>query len=399
MSRPTRTLLFSTLYPSSVRPLHGIFVETRLRELLRHGRVQARVVAPVPWYWSAQSSNKKYAAVAATPARELLNGIDVRHPRYLSIPKVGMTVAPFLLALAARSALRDVQREGFDFDVIDAHYYYPDGVAAALLARWFGKPLVVTARGTVVNLIPEYQLPRLLIQWAARQAQASVGVSAALVERMRALAIAPERLHLMRNGVDPQRFQPLPQAQMRAELGLSGSPIVLAVGNLHEHTGQRLAIPALARLRVDHPQARLVIVGEGPDGSALRAQAAALGLAEQVHFAGLVPNAELSRWYSAADVLVLGSSREGWPNVLLEAMACGTPVVATAVGGIPEVVQDVAIGRLVANREPAAFAAAIHDLLASQPDRERVRAYAEGFSWDRTSQDQAQLFESLALQA
>ena len=399
MSRPIRSLLFSTLYPSSARPLHGIFVETRLRELLRHGRVQARVVAPVPWYWSARSSNQKYAAVAATPARETVNGIDVRHPRYVTIPKVGMTVAPFLLALGALSALQAVQRDGFDFDVIDAHYYYPDGVAAALLARWFGKPLVVTARGTDVNLIPDHRLPRLLIQWAARQAQASVGVSAALVERMRALSIAPDRLHLMRNGVDPLRFQPQPQAQMRAELGLAGSPIVLAVGNLHEHKGQRLAIAALALLRAQHPQARLVIVGDGPDAPALRAQAAALGLADQVTFAGLVPNAELSRWYSAADVLVLGSSREGWPNVLLEAMACGTPVVATAVGGIPEVVQDAAIGRLVAQREPAAFAAAIHDLLASRPDRQRVRAYAEGFSWDRTSQDQAQLFESLAMQA
>ena len=399
MRRATRTLLFSTLYPSSARPLHGIFVETRLRELLRHGAVQTRVVAPVPWYWSAQSANKKYAAVAATPARETHNGIDVRHPRYLTIPKVGMTLAPFLLALGARSALREVQRDGFDFDVIDAHYYYPDGVAAAMLARWFGKPLVITARGTDVNLIPDYRLPRLLIQWAARQAQASVGVSAALVERLRALAVDPGRLHLMRNGVDPQRFKPQAQAQARAELGLTGSPIVLAVGNLQEHKGQRLAIDALRHLRVKHPQARLVIVGDGPDGPALRAQAASLGLADNVHFAGLVPNAQLSCWYSAADVLVLGSSREGWPNVLLEAMACGTPVVATAVGGIPEVVQNTSVGRLVAQREPAAFAAAIHDLLASQPDRQQVRAYAEGFSWDRTSQDQAKLFESLALQA
>ena len=399
MRRATRTLLFSTLYPSSARPLHGIFVETRLRELLRHGAVQTRVVAPVPWYWSAQSANKKYAAVAATPARETHHGIDVRHPRYLTIPKVGMTLAPFLLALGARSALREVQRDGFDFDVIDAHYYYPDGVAAAMLARWFGKPLVITARGTDVNLIPDYRLPRLLIQWAARQAQASVGVSAALVERLRALAVDPGRLHLMRNGVDPQRFKPQAPAQARAELGLTGSPIVLAVGNLQEHKGQRLAIDALRHLRVKHPQARLVIVGDGPDGPALRAQAVALGLADNVHFAGLVPNAELARWYSAADVLMLGSSREGWPNVLLEAMACGTPVVATAVGGIPEVVQNTSVGRLVAQREPAAFAAAIHDLLASQPDRQQVRAYAEGFSWDRTSQDQAKLFESLALQA
>ena len=399
MSRPIRTLLFSTLYPSSARPLHGIFVETRLRELLRHGGVQTRVVAPVPWYWSTRSSNPKYAAVAATPHRETHNGIDVRHPRYLSIPKVGMTVAPVLLAVGARSALRAVQREGFDFDVIDAHYYYPDGVAAALLARWFGKPLVITARGTDVNLIPSHRLPRLLIQWAAHQAQASVGVSAALVARMRELCIDPARLHMMRNGVDANRFHPSPAAQARTALGLSGSPIVLTVGNLHEHKGQRLVLEAFALLLASHPQARLVIVGDGPDGPALRARAPALNLAECVHFAGLVPNEALARWYSAADVMVLASSREGWPNVLLESMACGTPVVATAVGGIPEVLQDDQVGRLVSVREPGALAAALRDLLAAPPDRHHVRAYAEGFSWDRTSQDQVRLFESLAMHA
>ena len=396
MSRAVRTLLFSTLYPSSARPLHGIFVETRLRELLRHGAVQTRVVAPVPWYWNPRSANRKYAAVAATPRREQLNGIDVRHPRYLTIPKVGMTLAPFLLALGARQALRDVQREGFDFDVIDAHYYYPDGVAAALLARWFGKPLVVTARGTDVNLIPDHRLPRLLIQWAARQAQASVGVSAALVARMRELAIDPARLHLMRNGVDAQRFQPRPAAQVRSELGLTGSPVLLTVGNLHEHKGQRLVLEAFAQLLGSHPQARLVLVGDGPDAPLLRARAAALQVAGQVHFAGQVPQEELARWYSAADVLVLASSREGWPNVLLEAMACGTPVVATAVGGIPEVVQGNQVGRLVAVRDAGALVAAVRDLLAAPPERHQVRAYAERFSWDRTSHDQIQLFESLA---
>ena len=395
MSRAIRTLLFSTLYPSSARPLHGIFVETRLRELLRHGAVDTRVVAPVPWHWSSAPEDARHAAMVNTPLRETHNGIDVRHPRYVTLPKVGMTVAPLLLALGAYPILRDLQREGFDFDVIDAHYYYPDGVAAALLARWFGKPLVVTARGTDVNLIPQYRLPRLLIQWAARQAQASVGVSAALVERMRGLKLDPGRLHVMRNGVDADRFSPQPNAQMRTELGLTGTPMVLTVGNLHEHKGQRLVVEAFALLRATHPQARLVVVGDGPDAAWLRARAAALGLTDHISFAGQVPNAELARWYSAADVLVLASSREGWPNVLLESMACGTAVVATAVGGIPEVVQNLQVGRLVTERSASAFAAALSALLASAPDRGQVRAYAQGFSWDRTSQQQINLFKAL----
>lgn len=399
MSRPIRTLLFSTLYPSSARPLHGVFVETRLRELMRSARVQARVVAPVPWYWSSRSANKRFAAMAATPQRETRNGIDVRHPRYITIPKVGMTAAPFLLALGAASALRSVQRDGFDFDVIDAHYYYPDGVAAAMLAQWFGKPLVVTARGTDVNLIPSYTLPRLLIQWAARQAKASVGVSSALVERMRQLAFDPDRLHVMRNGVDPARFSPQDPAQARTALSITGAPVILTVGNLHEHKGQGLVIEAFAQLRQTHPQAVLMIVGDGPDGAALRQRAATLGLANAVRFVGQVPNPDLAAWYSAADLLVLASSREGWPNVLLEAMACGTPVVATAVGGIPEVVQDLTLGRLVAQRSSAAFASAMADLLGHMPDRPRVRAYAQGFDWDCTSQAQLALFESLTARA
>ena len=249
MSRDVRTLLFSTLYPSSARPLHGIFVETRLRELLRGGGVQTRVVAPVPWFWSRHERHGRFAAMARTPERETHNGIDVRHPRFLVVPKVGMTLAPFLVALGARRALADIQRQGFDFDVIDAHYFYPDGVAAAMLACWFDKPLVVTARGTDVNLIPNYRLPRLLIQWAARRANASIGVSAALVERLRQLHVDPSRLHEIRNGVDADRFRPVSMTEARAELGIGGSPVVLTVGNLQEHKGQRIVCRRLREAR------------------------------------------------------------------------------------------------------------------------------------------------------
>jgi teichuronic acid biosynthesis glycosyltransferase TuaC len=406
MTRDVRTLLFSSLYPSSVRPLHGVFVETRLRELLQRGGVQSQVVSPVPWFWSTNERYGAYAKMARTPRFEQRHGVPVHYPRFGHLPKVGMSSAPFLMALGARSAIAQVQKSGFDFDVIDAHYYYPDGVAAALLALWFNKPLVVTARGTDVNLIPNYRVPRVLIQWAARRARAYIGVSAALVERLRELGFEASRLHVMRNGVDTERFALLDAAQMRAALGMPtnlAAPVVLTVGNLHEHKGQQLVLGAFALLRRQHPAARLYIVGEGPDRSLLQQQAQTLGLADAVTLVGTVPNTELARWYSAADVLVLASSREGWPNVLLEAMACGTPVVASRVGGVPEIVQTAAAGRVVPERTAAAFAAAIGDLLESRaPDagqravqRGAVRQYAQGFSWDRTSQEQLALFNRL----
>ena len=154
LQAPIRTLLFSTLYPSSVRPGHGIFMETRLRELLGIGKVQTKVVAPVPWFFSKHLRFDGYAQLAQTPAMEIHNDVDVRHPRYLLPPKVGMTVAPFALALGAIPTVRRLMKEGFDFEVIDAHYYYPDGVAAAMLARHFRKPFTVTARGSdIIDLL------------------------------------------------------------------------------------------------------------------------------------------------------------------------------------------------------------------------------------------------------
>jgi glycosyltransferase involved in cell wall biosynthesis len=395
MPRKIRTLLFSTLYPSSARPLHGIFVETRLRELLRTGEVETKVLAPVPWFPSTDARWGDWAQMAATPARETRNGIDVLHPRYLVLPKVGMTLAPFLLAMAAIGPLRRLIADGFDFDLIDAHYFYPDGVAAAMLARRLGKPLAITARGTDLNLIPQHALPRRMIRWAAGRADASLGVCAALVDVLRAWSIDPTRLHVMRNGVDLDRFHPLPREEARRELGLDGSPMLLSVGNLVEIKGHHLVIDALHELEAQFPRARLVIVGQGPERANLEQHARARGVTPRVTFAGPVPNEGLAAWYSAADALVLASRREGWANVLLEAMACGTPVVATDIGGTSEVVVG-DVGVLVGKRSGASLAAGLRGLLGAPPARRAVRAYAETFGWEETSRALLSLFRRLA---
>ncbi len=391
-----RILTFSTLYPSSNRPGHGIFVETRLRELLGGGSVEAKVVAPVPWFPFSDTRFGEYGRIAATPARETLNGIDVLHPRYALPPKVGMNVAPFTLALGARGSLQRLLDEGFDFDIIDAHYYYPDGVAAAVLAGWFKKPFTVTARGTDLNLIPKYAIPRLLMRWTARRANSSIGVCRALVDVLRSWKVNPDRLHVFRNGVDLKRFYPLPQDEARSALRLAGAPLLLSVGYLIERKGHHILIEALAALRDTLPAAHLVLVGDGPERDRLQALVLRLGLQGQVTFAGAVKNVDLYRWYSAADLFLLASSREGWANVLLEAMACGTPVVATDIWGTPEVVADASVGRLVDRREGAAFAEAILDLWRCKPERSLIRRYAEGFSWKHTSDAQLALFTRIA---
>ena len=389
-----RTLLFSTLYPSSARPLHGLFVETRLRELLTTGEVATTVMAPVPWFPSADPRWGEYARMAATPMRETRHGIDVLHPRFPVVPKIGMTVAPLLLAAASIAPIRRLIAEGCDFDIIDAHYFYPDGVAATMLARHFGKRVVVTARGSDINVISRYPIARRLMQWAARHCDASIGVCSALAEQIKPWT-ASERVHVVRNGVDLQRFRPVSHEAARRKLQTGGSPLLLSVGHLVENKGHAVVIDALAEIRKHFAHARLAIVGHGPDGERLREHARMRGCADRVTFAGTVEHSSMIDWYNAADVLVLASAREGWANVLLESLACGTPVVATRVGGSPEVVTDKRVGRLVESRDGASIADSVLRLMREYPDRGTVRRYAEAFSWDSTSRAQVELFRRL----
>lgn len=392
MNTKVRVLLFSTLYPSSARPIHGIFVETRLRELLKGGQVEAQVVAPVPWFPFKHKRFGRYAEMAATPARELRHGIDVHHPRYLLPPKVGQNIAPYVLAAGALPTIRHLQREGFDFDVIDAHFFYPDGVAASIIARRLGKPFVCTARGSDINLYKNHATPRRLIQQALLASSANIGVSADLVRQMVELGAPADRCVVIRNGVDLQRFTIVGRAQARRQLGIDPvGLLLLSVGNLVELKGHDLVIRMLAGL----PQARLVIVGSGPEASALQALAAAMGVAPRVTFAGQQPQESLKTWFSAADALVLASSREGWPNVLLESMACGTPVVATRVNGIPEVVASAHAGRLADTRDVPHLLQALRSLLQDYPPRHEVRRYAEAFSWDEATRAQSRLFDAV----
>jgi len=383
-------LTFSTLYPNAARPGHGIFVETRLRHLVGSGAVQSTVVAPVPWFPFAGDVFGAYAKHARAPREETRNGIRVLHPRYPLLPKVGMTVAPALLAAAALPVLMELQARGTDFDLIDAHYFYPDGVAAAWLGRRLNRPVVITGRGTDLNVIPGYALPRRMIRWAAREAAAVITVSRALKETLVGLGVEAQRVEVLRNGVDLQFFRPVDRPELRAALGLHGQTL-LSVGNLIPLKGHDLAIHALLTL----PDVKLLIAGDGPEAANLRALAARIGVAERVRFLGVLPQERLREYYGAADALVLASSREGWANVLLESMACGTPVVATGICGTPEVVASAEAGVLMDERTPEALARAVRRLFASYPERAATRRYAERFSWDDTTRGQVELFRRI----
>jgi len=385
-----RILTFTTLFPNAARPHHGVFVENRLRHLVASGHVEARVVAPTPWFPFTSERFGDWARWARAPRFESRHGLAVHHPRYPLPPAIGMNPAPFLLAAAAWPRVRRLVAAGFDPDLIDAHYFYPDGVAAALIARRLGKPYTITGRGSDLTQLPEHPLPRRLIRWAARGAGGLITVCQSLKDDLVRLGLAAERVRVLRNGVDLAMFRPADRPAARARLGFS-RPTLLFVGHLIPRKNQALAIRALPLL----PDVALAMAGDGPDREALAGLARALGVAERVRFLGLIPHERLAEAYTAADALVLSTRREGWPNVLLEAMACGTPVVATAVSGIPEVVTAPEAGRLVHEHTPEALAAAIAGLLAAPPSRAATRAYAERYSWDATTQGQLDLFAAI----
>lgn len=385
---PIRILTFSTLYPNASMPRHGVFVEQRLRKLVASGEVESRVVAPVPWFPFKNQRFGSYADRARAPHTEERHGISVVHPRYLQIPKIGMSMAPAFLAAGTYRVLKKHLANGFDFDLIDAHYFYPDGVAAVMLARRLGKPVVVTARGTDLNLIPRYRLPRRMIQWAASNADGMITVCAALRDSLTNLGVPAERVTVLRNGVDLDFFRPIDKLEARGKLGLdSGSRVLLSVGLLIDRKGHDIPIRALPRL----PGVQLLIAGDGEKRKFLEELAAAIGVGDRVTFLGSISHEKLKVYFSAADALVLASSREGWANVLLESMACGTPVIASDVWGTPEVVTCPAAGVLMEDRTPESFAGAYRKLMSAYPDRTATRRFAEQFSWDDTTNGQLQL--------
>ncbi len=384
-----RLLTFTTLYPNAAAPSHGVFVENRLDAWRRWSGGEAAVIAPITWFPSRAPIFGRYARLAAAPLAETRREIEVRHPRYFLPPKIGMNYAPSALARAFEREARALFAEGRDFDLIDAHYLYPDGVAAVRVAKSLRKPVVLTARGSDVTLIANYPRQRSMILDALRKADGVVAVAAALKEDLIRLGAPAEKITVLRNGVDLDLFHPIDRDAVRAKIGVSGK-VIASVGSLIERKGHDVVIRASAAL----PEATLLIAGEGDEKARLISLARSLGVEGRVRFLGALAHEKLVEIYNAADALVLASTREGWPNVLLEAMACGTPAVASDAGGCGEVIRASEAGRIVAERTSEAFAAALADVFATT-DRAATRRYAEAHSWDDTSRGLSALFEEI----
>jgi len=247
------------------------------------------------------------------------------------------------------------------------------------------KPVVVSARGSDINVFSHFRLIRPLIKLVLRRADAVIAVSKALKDVMVNLGCSLEKITVIPNGIDPVKFRPLPGPVARRTLDLPADcPIVLSVGKLIESKGFQLLIEAAVRVRRQRPDVMFVMIGEGPLRSQLKDMVRSLDLQNNVMIVGARPHEELAAWYSAADLFCLASEREGCPNVLLEALACGCPVITTDVGGTSEIVVSPALGILV-ERTPAAFASAVGEALGHRWDRNAIAAHGRANSWDNVA--------------
>jgi len=373
-----RVLTLSTLFPDATRPTFGVFVERQMLELAARADVELQVVAPLGIPPGPLRLHPRYRGMARLPLEERWKGLTVHRPPFPVLPLVGGRYSPALLASALKPLLHEI-RKSFPFDVIDAEFFYPDGPAAARLAKAFGVPFSIKARGADIHHWGGQPGSARKIVAAGEAADGLLAVSAALKRDMIALGMPGERIRVHYTGVDLNRFRPADRAAAKASLGVAG-PLLLTVGHLIERKGQAIAIDAMRLL----PEATLLIAGEGPMRSALKARIAAAGLGERVRLLGAMPHEALPEIYSAADLMLLPAASEGLANVWVEALASGTPVVTTDVGGAREVIDRPAAGRLV-ERDPVAIAAAVRALLDAPPPQVEVRAAAERFTWAANS--------------
>lgn len=353
-------LVVTGLFPSNVDPGYAPFNRLQFAALNRLADVS--VVAVVPWRygrWYARGST------AGVVHEETIDSLPVVHPRYPSIPGLPSLNAGLMTLAVLPEVLRQARRARPD--VLLASYGYPDGCAGVLLGGLLRVPVVVKCHGSDLNRVPldppaGFQIRRLL-----KRARRVVVVSRSLEEPARRVGIPDDRLRVVYNGIDHERFQPRDRDEARRRLSLPGDrELILYLGHLAEHKGVLDLIEAIRLLRAKRPRAETLFVGDGPLAGRLRELTGPGGeLAGVAMVSAPVPHAEVPWWMAAADLLCLPSWAEGMPNVVREAHAAGRPVVATDVGGIPEAVSQPALGRLVPPKSPARLAEALGTQLAA----------------------------------
>ena len=381
-------ILSTTLcYPTPANPSQGVFVRRRLEAIARLADV--RVVCPVPYFpgWSDRHPDDVPDALP-----------PVEYARMFYLPGVLKTFDATFLSLALRHRLRALRRT-FRFDLLDAHFVWPDGVGAAAVAWKLGVPIVVTVRGKIVSQA-RHVLRRRRILAMLRSVDGRVAVSNAMSQRVHDLAGADLDLRVIPNGVDTDVFQPADAAIARQALGLDPEPrYIVSVGQVREIKGFDRLIEVLPEVRRRAGDVRLVLVGPAIGETGYERRVHRLierhDLHEVVSLVGPKNPRAVAEFLAAADVFALATRSEGWCNAIHEALSVGTPVVTTDVGGNRELVTSDRLGLLVPFGEPAALANALVRALERTWDRAAISVVGQQRSWDQAAAETVDYFDQI----
>jgi teichuronic acid biosynthesis glycosyltransferase TuaC len=380
-----QVLSLSTVFPRPGEETLGIFVQSRLEHLAN--LLSVKVVAPVAVIDYAALGQR----TAPIPARRHHRDLDVFYPRWFYPPMGGFTHTWFMAARLI-PFFRHLRRE-YAFDVIDSHFGHPEGIAAGIISRFLRVPFTITLRGNE-TMHAESPAKRRWMSWAFRRAARLITVSERLREFAISLGAEPQRVTTISNGIDTALFYPRNHAQMRRQLGMPDDrPVILSAGYLIERKGHHHVIQALADLRRQGSRAELWILGgpgrEGQFEKVIHEKVAEYSLQDVVHFPGAVKPNVLADYMTAADVFCLASSREGSPNVVHEALACGTPAIVYDVGGVPDLLPSAEYGAVVPPGDQAALTVELGAALSRTWNREKIAAWGGSRSWAKVAQEVA----------
>ncbi len=387
--RRLRVLVSSGIFPNRVLVNRGIYNLKAATALARYCDI--RVVAPIPYFPSFIEA-PGYDWYRAVPRRDRIAAFDVEFPRYLVTPKVGRSLHGFLLYMSLRGWYRKIL-QAFAPDVILGYFAYPYGFANVLWGRAARIPVVTFCRGSDIHSIAQKRSQARLIAWALRRSAKVFAVSESLKSDIVRLGVDPSHVVVIPNGIELARFATRSRTSARELVGLpADGRYVVCVSRLSHEKGVDVLMDAAAHMTTG---ARVVIIGDGPEEVALKARAQQLGVSERIVFAGARPHDEVPVWISAADVTVLSSRKEGYPNALVEYLACGRPAVASRVGGVPEILTSRELGIMVEPENPKALASALDEALARSWNEDVLAAAGRARDWDAVARDMLREFDGI----
>ena len=378
-----KILVITNLFPNKIEPQRATY--NRQQMFMLSKLCELKVVAPISWFPLKRFFEGDIKS-SEIPSNEVIEGIETFHPKYFMTPKIGRSLYGIMFFFSILMPVLRIYKT-FKFDIIFATWAYPDSFASVLISKLLKKPIITKVHGTDINEYAELWLRRRMIRFTLNNSCCVISVSQDLRDKMIEIGVKPEKVKVIYNGIDSDIFKPLDKMDIRRELGIDiNKKVILFVGNLKPVKGLIYLIEAFAGIVDCSQNIVLILIGAGELKKELEDEIKKHGIENCVQILGTKSHKEIPKWMNACDLLCLPSLNEGVPNVILEALACGIPVVASNVGGIPEIQTSKEYGILVSPKNSEELQKAILDCLNKSWDREAISKYSARFSWENNAE-------------